>query len=166
MCLTELPEVALPASDMWQDCQITLQHTRPCYAKSSYRSVNPRQQRSHCDSVEANHWLRSLESDATVPADYALTTTMRSLRPASLLSLWCDVMWLLKLIINSVHDFISWLSLWNSVYLYSSFLLHYSVYFCYMNLSVALPLLCIVVNLIVVNSRICVVIRSMHTRFM
>jgi len=27
-------------SDIWQDCQTTLQHTRPCYAKSSYRSVD------------------------------------------------------------------------------------------------------------------------------
>jgi len=26
---------------MWQECKITLQHTRPCYAKSSYRSVDP-----------------------------------------------------------------------------------------------------------------------------
>jgi len=24
----------------WQECKITLQHTRPCYAKSSYRSVD------------------------------------------------------------------------------------------------------------------------------
>ena len=34
LCPTGLPEVAMPYSDMWQDCQITLQHTRPCYAKS------------------------------------------------------------------------------------------------------------------------------------
>ena len=27
--------------DMWQDCQSTLQHTRPCYAKSSCPSVDP-----------------------------------------------------------------------------------------------------------------------------
>jgi len=82
---------------MWQECQITLQHTRPCYAKSSYRSVDPQTLHgnvhqadhvpsgptnsavtticSNCDSVEASHWSRSLESDATVPADYALTTT-------------------------------------------------------------------------------------------
>jgi len=33
------------------------------------------QQRFHCDSVEASHRSRSLESDTTVPADYALTTT-------------------------------------------------------------------------------------------
>ena len=36
-----VPEVAMPYSDMWQDCQITFPHTRPCYAKSSYRSVDP-----------------------------------------------------------------------------------------------------------------------------
>jgi len=29
-------------SDMWQDCQITFPHTRPCYAKSSCRSVDPK----------------------------------------------------------------------------------------------------------------------------
>jgi len=96
LCQTGLPEVAMPSSDMWQECKITLQHTRPYYAKSSYRSVDPQtfmetstrpttyqmyrptpswQQCSHCDSVEANHRSRSLESDATVPAEYALTTT-------------------------------------------------------------------------------------------
>ena len=32
----------MPYSDMWQDYQITFPHTRPCYAKSSYRSVDPR----------------------------------------------------------------------------------------------------------------------------
>jgi len=41
LCLTGLPEVAMPYSDMWHDCQITFPHTRPCYAKSSYRSVDP-----------------------------------------------------------------------------------------------------------------------------
>jgi len=41
LCLTGLPEVAMPSSDMWQECKMTLQHTRPCYAKSSYRSVDP-----------------------------------------------------------------------------------------------------------------------------
>ena len=97
LCLTGLSEVVMPYSDMWQDCQITLQLTRPCYAKSSYRSVDPRpymvtstrsttyqinrptpprqQQCSHCDSAEASHWSRSLESGATVQADYALTKT-------------------------------------------------------------------------------------------
>jgi len=32
-----------------------------------------------CDSVEASYWSRSLESDATVRADYALTTTTTSI---------------------------------------------------------------------------------------
>jgi len=41
LCLTELPEVTMPYSDMWQDCQITFPYTRPCYAKSSYRLVDP-----------------------------------------------------------------------------------------------------------------------------
>jgi len=40
------------------------------------RPTPPRQQQcSHCDSVEASHWSRSLDSDAAVRADYALTTT-------------------------------------------------------------------------------------------
>jgi len=42
LCLTGLPEVAMPYSDMWQDWQITFPHTRSCYAKSSYRSVDPK----------------------------------------------------------------------------------------------------------------------------
>jgi len=46
------------------------------------RPTPPWQQRSHCDSVEASHWSRSPESDATVPADYALmmTTTIFFIR--------------------------------------------------------------------------------------
>jgi len=69
---------------------------RPCYAKSSYRLVDPQTLHgnvyqvdhvpngptnsaaittcSHCDSVEASYWSRSLESDATVRADDALAT--------------------------------------------------------------------------------------------
>ena len=40
-----------------------------------YRPTPPRQQQcSHCDSVEASCWSRSLDSDATVRADYTLTT--------------------------------------------------------------------------------------------
>jgi len=75
----------------------TLGDTRPCYAKSSYLLVDPRPfmetstrsttcqmdrptpprklQCSHCDSVEASYWSRSLESDATVRADYPPPTT-------------------------------------------------------------------------------------------
>ena len=99
--LTGLPEVAMPYSDMWQDCQITFPHIRPCYAKSSYRSVDPQtlhgnvHQVDHVTNawtdqlrrdnnnvpiatVEASYWSRLLESDSTVRADYALTTTMTS----------------------------------------------------------------------------------------
>ena len=36
-----ITRVAMPYSDMWQDCHSTLQHSRPCYAKSSYRLVDP-----------------------------------------------------------------------------------------------------------------------------
>ena len=87
--LTGLPEVAMPYSDMWQDCRITFPHTRPCYAKSSYRSVDP--QTLHGNVHQVDHvWTDQLrrdnnngpiatpwrqESDATVRADYALTTT-------------------------------------------------------------------------------------------
>ena len=38
---------------MWQDCQSTLQHTRPCYAKSSYRSVDP--QTLHGNVPQVDH---------------------------------------------------------------------------------------------------------------
>jgi len=109
LCLTRLSEVAMPYSDMWQDCQTTLQHTRPCYAKSSYRSVDPQTLHGnvhqvdhvpdgpnnstaittmfpHCDSVEASHWSRSLESDSTVWADYALTTTTTTVGHFSIVS--------------------------------------------------------------------------------
>ena len=64
-------------------------HTRPCYAKSSYRSVDP--QTLHGNVHQVDHvWTDQLrrdnnnapiatlwrqESDATVRADYALTTT-------------------------------------------------------------------------------------------
>jgi len=32
LCLTGLPDVAVPYSDMWQDCQITFPHSRPSRA--------------------------------------------------------------------------------------------------------------------------------------
>jgi len=51
--LTGLPEVAMPYSDIWQDCRITFPHTRPCYAKSSYRSVDP--QTVHGDVHQIDH---------------------------------------------------------------------------------------------------------------
>jgi len=52
LCLTGLPEVAMPYSDMWQDCQITFPHTRPCYAKSSYRSVDPQTLQGNAHQVD------------------------------------------------------------------------------------------------------------------
>ena len=39
-CLSGLPEVGTPYSDMWPDYQITFLHTRPCYAMSSSQSVD------------------------------------------------------------------------------------------------------------------------------
>jgi len=52
LCLTGLSEVAMPYSDMWQDCQSTLQHTRLCYAKSSYRLVDPQTLRENVHQVD------------------------------------------------------------------------------------------------------------------
>jgi len=43
----------MPSSDMWQECKITLQHTRPCYAKSSYRWVDS--QTLHGNIHQADH---------------------------------------------------------------------------------------------------------------
>jgi len=71
LCPTGLPEVAMPSLDMWQECQITLQHTRPCYAKSSYRSVNP--QTLHGNVHQADHIPNG-------PTNSAVTTTMFPLR--------------------------------------------------------------------------------------
>jgi len=56
---------------MWQECQITLQHTRPCYAKSSYRSVDP--QALHGNVHQADHVPNG-------PTNSAATTTMFQLR--------------------------------------------------------------------------------------
>jgi len=71
LCLTGLPEVAMPYSDMWQDCQITLQHTTPCYAKSSYRSVDP--QTLHGNVPQVDHVPNG-------PTNSAAITTMFLLR--------------------------------------------------------------------------------------
>jgi len=71
LCLTGLPEVAMPSSDMWQECQITLQHTRPCYTKSSYRSVDP--QTLHGNVHQVDHVPDG-------PTNSAATTTMFPLR--------------------------------------------------------------------------------------
>jgi len=101
--LTELPDVSMPYSDMWQDCQSTLQHTRPelsmgpfcvtrpnptqpnpwvnpthgqlctrpCYAKSSYRSVNPQ-------SLHGN--VKQVDHVPNGPTNSAAITTMLALR--------------------------------------------------------------------------------------
>jgi len=61
----------MPFSDMWQKCQITLQHTRPCYAKSSSRSVDP--QIFHGNVHQADHVPNG-------PTNSAATTTMFPLR--------------------------------------------------------------------------------------
>jgi len=61
----------MPSSDMWQECQITLQHTRPCYAKSSYRSVDP--QTLHGNVHQVDHVPYG-------PTNSAATTTMFPLR--------------------------------------------------------------------------------------
>ena len=71
LCLPGLPEVAMPYSDMWQDCQITLQHIRPCYAKSSYRSVDP--QTLHGNVHQVDHVPNG-------PTNSAAITTMFPLR--------------------------------------------------------------------------------------
>jgi len=39
LCLTRLPEVAMPYWDMWQICQITFPHTKPCYAGLVHQSL-------------------------------------------------------------------------------------------------------------------------------
>jgi len=72
LCLTGLPEVAMPYSDMWQDCQITSPHTlRPCYAKLSYRSVDP--QTLHGNVHQVDHVPNG-------PTNSAAITTMLQLR--------------------------------------------------------------------------------------
>ena len=71
LCLTGLPEVAMPYSDMWQDCQITLQHTRPCYAKSSCRSVDPQ-------TLHGN--VHQVDPVPNGPTNSAAITTMFPLR--------------------------------------------------------------------------------------
>jgi len=71
LCFTGLTEVAMPSSDTWQECKITLQHTRPCYAKSSYRSVDP--QTLHGNVHQADHVPNG-------PTNSVVTTTMFTLR--------------------------------------------------------------------------------------
>ena len=69
LCLTRLSAVAMPYSDMWQDCQSTLQHTS--YAKSSYRSVDP--QTLHGNVHQVDHVPNG-------PTNSAAMTTMFPLR--------------------------------------------------------------------------------------
>jgi len=71
LCPTGLPEVAMPYSDMRQDCQTTHQQTRPCYAKSSYRSVDP--QTLHGNVHQVDHVPNG-------PTNSAAITTMFPLR--------------------------------------------------------------------------------------
>jgi len=71
LCLTGLSEVAMPYSDMWQDCQSTLQHTRPCYAKSSYRLVDPQ-------TLHGN--IHQVNPVPNGPTNSAAITTMFPLR--------------------------------------------------------------------------------------
>ena len=71
LCLTGLPEVAMPYSDMWQDCQITFRHTRPRYAKSSYRSVDP-------STLHGN--VHQVDHVPYVPTNSAAITTAFPLR--------------------------------------------------------------------------------------
>jgi len=71
LCLTGLSEVAMPYSDMWQDCQSTLQHTRLCYAKSSYRSVDPQ-------TLHGN--VHQVDPVPNGPTNSAAITTMFPLR--------------------------------------------------------------------------------------
>ena len=61
----------MPYSDTWQDCQITLQHTRPCYAKSSYRSVDPQ-------TLPGN--VHQVDHVPNGPTNSAAITTMFPLR--------------------------------------------------------------------------------------
>ena len=71
LCLTGLPEVAMPYSDMWQDCQITFPHPRPCYAKSIYRLV---------DSQTLHGNVHQVDHVPNGPTNSAAITTMFPLR--------------------------------------------------------------------------------------
>ena len=63
---------------------------------------------ARCDSVEASHWSRSLESDATVRADYALTTTTTAKRqpcnPCRRHPVYESSFWTSKDIFETSHD--------------------------------------------------------------
>ena len=57
-------------ADMWQDCPITLQHTRPCYAKSSYRSVDP--QTLHGNVHQVDHAPNGPTNSAAITTVFPL----------------------------------------------------------------------------------------------
>jgi len=71
LCLTGLSEVAMPYTDMWQDCQTTLKHTKLCYAKSSYRLV---------DSQTLDGNVHQVDHVPNGPTNSAVITTMFPLR--------------------------------------------------------------------------------------
>ena len=60
----------MPNSDTWKDCQSTLQHTRPCYAKSSYRSVDP--QTLHGNVHQVDHVPNGPTNSAAIPTMFPL----------------------------------------------------------------------------------------------
>ena len=66
----QITRVTMPYSDMWQDCQITFPHTRPCYAKSSYRSVDP--QTLHGNVHQVNHIPNGPTNSATITTMFHL----------------------------------------------------------------------------------------------
>ena len=54
----------MPYSDIWQNFQITFPHTRPCYAKSSFRSVDP--QTLHGNVHQVDHIPNGLTNSAAI----------------------------------------------------------------------------------------------------
>ena len=71
LCLTGLPEVAMPYSDMWQDCQITFPHTRPCYTPCGLSVGRP--QTLHGNVHQVDHVPNG-------PTNSAAITTMFPMR--------------------------------------------------------------------------------------
>ena len=67
--LPKTSEVAMHYSDMWQDCQITFPHTRPCYAKS-YRSVEP--QTLHGNVHQVDHVPNGPTNSAAITTAFPL----------------------------------------------------------------------------------------------
>jgi len=106
VCQTGLRQVEMPYSDMWRGCQATFRHSAaPSWAfspptskinvQTSTRSFAhqvdwsaPSRQRSQSDSHSGDRLYRSrsLDGDATVQADFTLTTTSRLRRPTGVIS--------------------------------------------------------------------------------